>query len=195
MDPTEAAMIESDSIPSRSRSLLLAILLVGATAIGFALLLKQSMPPDKRESSRIGMMFPELKVIGWLNGPGPKPDSLKGKVLVVDAWAYWCGPCRMAAPDLIALAKQYRDRDVLFLGLTSEGSGSLSRSQEFLDTTGIPWPNGYGAGAILDELESETIPVVWVVGRDGRIVEEINGFDPSHTAVKQAIEYALAQEP
>lgn len=194
MDPIEAAMIESNRAPGGGRSWLLAILLVGAAAIGFALFLKQSMPPGEKPSPRIGQVFPELKVLGWLNGPGPTAAELQGQVMVIDAWAFWCGPCRMAAPELIELASHYQDSGVRFLGLTSEGSGSLANSRKFLDMTGIPWPNGYGASDVLDALEVETIPIVWVVGRDGRIVDEILGYDPTNRALKDAIERALAQQ-
>ena len=195
MDSVEAAMIENDKPPSGSRSWLLAIMLVGAAAIGITLLMKQSMQPVRSSSPRVGKPFPALKVEGWLNGPGPAADELAGKILVVDAWAYWCGPCRMAAPGLIEFERKYRDRGVVFLGLTSEGSESLSLSQKFLDATGIPWPNGYGAVEPLSTLEADSIPVVWIVGRDGRIIDEILGYDPTHAAVKAGIERALAQQP
>jgi thiol-disulfide isomerase/thioredoxin len=185
----------SETSPSGGRSWLLAILLVGAAAIGFAVLMKQSVQPQRVFSPRVGKQFPALKVEGWLNGPGPTADELAGKVLVVDSWAHWCMPCRMAAPSLIEFERKYRDRDVLFLGLTSDGTESLALSKKFLTETGITWPNGYGAVEPLSALEADSIPIVWIVGRDGRIVDEIIGFDPSHAAVKAGIERALAQQP
>ena len=177
MDTVEAAMIENEKSRSRSRSWLMAMLLVGAASIGFALWLKQSMEPAKSSSPRIGTPFPALEVEGWLNGPGPTADELSGKVIVVDAWAHWCMPCRMAAPGLIELERKYRDRGVVFLGLTSDGKESLALNQKFLAETRVPWPNGYGADQPLNILESDSIPRVWVVGRDGRIVDEIIGFE------------------
>ena len=193
MDSVETAMIENDK-PGSGRSLLMALLLVGAASIGFVLWLKQSMEPARSNSPRIGTAFPALEVQGWLNGPGPTAEELAGKILVVDAWAHWCGPCRMAAPGLIELERKYRDRGVVFLGLTSDGKESLALSKRFLTETRVPWPNGYGAVQPLDTLESDSIPRVWVVGRDGRIVDEIIGFDPSHEAVRSGIERALAEQ-
>ena len=194
MDSVETAMIKNDR-PGRGRSWLIAMLLAGTASIGFALWLKQSLEPVPGSSPRSGTPFPALEVEGWLNGPGPTADELKGKVLVVDAWAFGCMPCRMAAPGLIELERKYRDRGVVFLGLTSDGKESLAQSKRFLTETGVPWPNGYGADRPLNTLESDSIPRVWVVGRDGRIVEEIIGFEPSHTAVRDGIERALATQP
>lgn len=194
MDPIEAAMIENEP-SSRGRSWLLAILIVGAAAVGFTVWLKSSMQPVWVPSPRVGQTFPALEVEGWLNGPGPTADELTGKVLVVDAWAFWCGPCRMAAPSLIELAEQYRDRGVLFLGLTVMGARDLELSRQFLEETGIPWPNGYGAERPLEALNAETLPRVWIVGRDGKIVDEIVGYDPTHQAIRAGIERALAKAP
>lgn len=195
MDSTEAAMIENDKFRNGGRSWLLAIMLVGSAAIGFTLLMKQSIQPPRSSSPRAEMLFPEMKVEGWLNGPGPTAAELSGKVLVVDAWEFRCGPCRMAAPGLIELEQKYRDQGVVFLGLTALGSEALKFSREFLDSTGIPWPNGYGAVEPLTTLEADAIPVVWIVGRDGRIVDEILGYDPSFAGIKAGIERALAQQP
>ena len=195
MDSVEAAMIENDKRPSGGRSWLLAILLVGAAAVGFTLLMQESVQPRPSSSPRVGMLFPALNVEGWLNGPGPTDAELVGKVLVVDAWASYCGPCRGAAPGLIELERKYRDQGVVFLGLTSQGTEALAECEEFLADTGIPWPNGYGAFEPLSALEANLIPTIWIVGRDGRIVDEIIGYRPTHDAVKAGIERALAQQP
>ena len=185
----------SESSSSGNRSWLVVILLVGVAAIGFTVLMKSAIQPERIPSPRVGRPFPALEVTGWLNGPGPTADELAGKILVVDAWAYTCIPCRMAAPGLIELERTYRDRGVVFLGLTAYGAESLSLSRAFLDDTGIAWPNGYGAVRPLVTLEAESIPTLWVVGRDGRIVDEVIGFDPTHEAVRAGIERALAEQP
>src|SRR6188768_1923317 len=97
-------------------SVVLAI--VAAATVGFSLLLRQATPvPDGLPEKPA----PEIRVAGWLNGPGPTADDLKGKVIVLDAWAYWCNPCRAAAPELVKLYDSYKGRGVVFLGLTGEG--------------------------------------------------------------------------
>lgn len=66
--------------------------------------------------------------------------------------------------------EQFHDRGVEFIGLTSESEDSLSEVKQFLDDTGITWPNGYGARETLAGFEVTAIPAVWVIGPDGKVV-------------------------
>jgi thiol-disulfide isomerase/thioredoxin len=120
-------------------------------------------------SSDVGKPFPELNVEGWLNGPAPEPAELEGKVRIFEAWAHWCGPCLMAAPHMVELHEKYKDRGVIFIGLTGEDSRSLVKSREFLAEGKITWPNGYGASPMLQSLQQPFIPYAWVVDREGKI--------------------------
>ena len=182
--------------PSRGRSFLIGIVIVGALAIGFASMLKQSIPSARSTSHLVGTQAPPFEVEGWLNGSGPTADELRGKVVVVDAWAWWCGPCRMAAPDMIALEQKYREKGVVFLGLTSEGSDTLAKSKQFLSVTKINWPNGYGASRTLQLLEADSIPHVTII--DGKnVIEDIimGAGGDSHQSIEAAIQRALAKMP
>ncbi len=186
----------SEPPPSRGRSWLIGIVIVAALAIGFALMLKQSIPSARSTSRLIGTQAPKLEVEGWLNGSGPTPEELRGKVVVVDAWAWWCGPCRMAAPDMIALEQKYREQGVVFLGLTSESSDTLAKSKQFLSVTKINWPNGYGASRTLQLLEADSIPHVTIIDRKNVIEDIIMGAGgDSHQSIEAAIQRALAKQP
>ena len=134
-----------------------------------------------------GELAPPLYAVGWINGE-PLPEAERaGKVTVLIAWAYWCGPCFDEAPALVAAYDRFKDRGVQFVGLTSEGSDALDKSKEFLKAAGITWPNGYGALEPLRALRAEAIPAVWVVNKQGRIVWTFDSPGDYVDAIEQAL--------
>lgn len=156
----------------------------------FVSFLLYNRPDEKLGGAGEGQPLPKIEAIGWLNGEAPKPSELVGKVLVIDAWASWCLPCRKQAPELVFLQKKYRDKGVLFIGLTAEPESELEPIKHFLETTGITWLNGYGAEATLTELGAEAIPMVWVFDRRGKVVWN----ETSSISLDQGIALALASK-
>jgi thiol-disulfide isomerase/thioredoxin len=125
---------------------------------------------QQENDPEIGTPLPPIIAVGWLNGPAPKPGEFDGKVLVIDAWASWCGPCRAQAPEMVRLYEKYHEQGAEFIGLTNETEESLPRMEQFIKRAGITWKNGYGAAETLDALKADYIPKVWVVDRQRRIV-------------------------
>ncbi len=72
--------------------------------------------------SFLGKKAPELVVESWI---GTKPET-KGKFVLVDFWATWCGPCRKAIPELNTLHKEFGDRLVV-IGLSDEERGTVEK--------------------------------------------------------------------
>jgi thiol-disulfide isomerase/thioredoxin len=162
----------SNEIPKqplmKKSTILLMVVLAG---LGFALLLRELQPPRFPKTKFAGHPFPELVVEGWLNGPSPTPAEWNGKVRVIESWEYWCRPCQAIAPHMVDLHRRYRDRGVVFIGLTSEGAEHLELSRKFLEHGKITWPNGYGADPTLAHFlpDSSSIPNMWVVDKQGKV--------------------------
>jgi thiol-disulfide isomerase/thioredoxin len=134
-----------------------------------------------------GNPAPAITAAGWINGEAPTPATLAGKVVVVEAWATWCEPCRRRAPELVETYEKFLGRDVVFIGLTAEGEDSLDGIHRFLKATEIDWLNGYGARQTLLGLQAELIPAAWVIDHDGIVVWN----DESSESLDEAIENAL----
>ena len=139
----------------------------------------------------VGKKAPPLEAELWINGDEPTAESLQGKVIVVDAWAHWCGPCRKVAPHLVKISEKYKDRDVVFLGLTPDAPAIRDRCEEFIRSTGITWVNGLGARRTLEKLDCHYFPSLWVIGKDGKIAWSME----LDTDIEQGIDEALAAEP
>jgi thiol-disulfide isomerase/thioredoxin len=172
------------------RTFTLILALAAVLCVGFVLLLARGL---LRESQSTVEFLPELTAAGWLNGEPPSPGGLQGKVVVVEAWATWCVPCREATPIVKQVHERFKGQDVVFVGLTSEEQGDLAVIKSFLQNEGVTWLNGYGAAPTMTALGAEYLPTAWVFGRDGRTVW--TGHPADRDLLEDAIAKALAQPP
>ena len=119
-----------------------------------------------------------------------------GKVMVVNLWATWCGPCRREIPELVKLHKEFHSRGVEIIGLSTEDpDASAEKVRKFIQDFQIDYRIGWApveVGAPLMQ-GSDAIPQIFVITRDGRILKHFIGFSAANTSaqLKQALEDAL----
>ena len=109
--------------------------------------------------------------------------SLKGKVVIVDFWATWCGPCRQALPELIEYYKQNKDKGLEVVGVScdSRKPDLLGFLQENPDVT---WPNLFGPSgangwhALAAKFQINSVPTMYVIDREGILRRIENGRFP-----------------
>jgi thiol-disulfide isomerase/thioredoxin len=131
-----------------------------------------------------------------VNGTPLKLSDYSGKILFVNLWATWCGPCRMETPELVRLHKEYQSRGVEFIGLSTEDpDASAQKVREFMNQYQVGYQIGWATREVALALMQgkATIPQSFIITRDGRLLKRINGFHPQRTPpeLKQALEDAL----
>jgi peroxiredoxin len=130
---------------------------------------------------------------------GPiKLSNYSGKVLLVNLWASWCGPCRAETPELVKLHKEYQSRGVEMVGLSTEDPDASAESvSDFIREFAVDYQIGWAKREVAQTLMQgrTSIPQSFIIARDGRIIKRFIGFRPDLTPdqLKQALEEALAQ--
>lgn len=182
-------MNEFDETPAPStgsRLFIAALLIVALLATGFAILVSRATFRSSSGALEPGDSAPPINAAGWLNGE-PSAGGAAGRVTFVHAWYTSCPHCRTRAPELRALYERYRGRGVEFVGLTFEEQDQLAEIRDYIQDTGLLWPNGYGAGPTLRAFGASAYPFAWVVGPDGRVLWNSD----SGSSAAEAIDLAL----
>jgi thiol-disulfide isomerase/thioredoxin len=113
------------------------------------------------------------------NGTHQSIAGLKGKVVVVDVWATWCGTCLYSIPKVVALRNKYHDKPVAIIGLDVDDNGwakvkpFLQKHPEINYTMAVPYPASTFLLQSIVDLNPlgnvSAIPTVFVVDRQGRL--------------------------
>jgi thiol-disulfide isomerase/thioredoxin len=130
-----------------------------------------------------------------VSGAPIKLSDYNGKVLLVNLWATWCGPCRLETPELVKLNKEFRSQGVEIVGLSTEDYAESAQSvPEFVHNYNVDYRVGWGreiAAALMQGRDA--IPQSFIISRSGRVLKRFVGFNPIATPpqIREAIQEAL----
>lgn len=130
-----------------------------------------------------------------LHGENISLRSLRGKVVVLNFWATWCVPCNAEMPLLVAAARQYARKNVVFLGASLDEASTQAKIPAFLEKYGVLYPVGTGATA--DDLQrlhmGVAVPATAFLDEDGQIRARILGqMRPEE--IQQRVDWLLRNE-
>ena len=123
--------------------------------------------------------------------------DFSGKVIVINVWATWCGPCRREVPDYEKVRKEYTGRDVEFIALTTEDPISARDkvqkfARDFHFGFRIAWADRETARALMNGRNA--VPQTLVLGTNGRVVTRWVGYSAQHSSdrLRAAINQGLS---
>jgi thiol-disulfide isomerase/thioredoxin len=124
----------------------------------------------------------EVKVGGYLretplhgfDGKIKSFSDYKGKPLVINVWASWCGPCRAEMGSLERLARRFNGKAFNVIGVSTDDSQYAAKA--FIEQAGVTFDNFLDRRLLLENmLGANTIPLTILVGTDGQVLTKVRG--------------------
>ncbi len=142
------------ALARRTAVLLLASLLLGSGVASATMLQPKSPAPDFTLRS--------------VDGPNLRLQEQRGRVVLVNFWASWCGPCRQEMPQLNKLYDKYRDSGFVLLGINIDNNAQTAT--ELASKLGVSFPVLLDTDKAVSKLyDVSTMPLTVVIDRDGRV--------------------------
>jgi thiol-disulfide isomerase/thioredoxin len=145
---------------------------------------------DAQTTDKPAEPFPFDFELTTLAGEPVDVASLKGKVLFINLWATWCGPCRAEMPSIEKLYQEIQNDNVEFIMLSIDKPGNEEKVKKYIAQNAFTFPVYRPASLLPELLKVPSIPTTFVVDKAGLVVYKNVGTARYHT--KKFKEYLLA---
>jgi len=138
-------------------------------------MIAKAIEREKYKSLEIGDMFRDLK----MPTPSGKDMSIseyagKGKYVLLDFWASWCGPCRQENPNLVKLYSEYKDKGFEIIGISLDKPGEKDNWIKGIEEDGLTWPQmsdlNYGNSEAALKYKIQGIPYSVLLDKEGKVI-------------------------
>ena len=143
---------------------------------------------------KVGDAFPALEAAGVVPLANPLPAT-NGKVVLVDFWASWCGPCKASFPAMARLHKEYAARGLVIAAVSVDEKPAAAEA--FAKKLAPPFPTLHDrSGKLVQQVNVPTMPTSYLLGRDARVRFIHVGFhgDATERELRKQIELLLAEK-
>ncbi|MFO8061378.1 MAG: TlpA disulfide reductase family protein [bacterium] len=111
-----------------------------------------------------------------LNGDNVSLNDLKGKVVALDFWASWCGPCRKSIPFYNKMHEKYADKGLVIIGINAnENRSTIEGAMSELD---IAYPVAMPEERMNQHFKVQGIPSMYLFDREGNEIDNFVGYSP-----------------
>jgi thiol-disulfide isomerase/thioredoxin len=129
-----------------------------------------------------------------LDGKTMRLSDLRGKAVLLNFWATWCGPCKIEMPWFVDLQKQYGSQGLQIVGVAMD-DGSKEDIAKFAKDMGVNYPILIGKESVGDQYGGvPALPESFLIARDGKIVDKIVGLR-GKSEIEDSIKKALNTQP
>jgi peroxiredoxin len=152
---------------------------------------KQMAAQKIQENLAVGKTFPDFNEKD-LDGKPLSISKYKGKVVLVDFWATWCGPCITELPNVLAAYEKHHKNGFEIVGISLDQNEAKLR--DFIKTRKMPWPQYFDGKGWQTKLAEQygvlSIPATYLLDREGKII----GRDLRGDELEQAVAAALKKK-
>lgn len=148
----------------------------------------ESVEPSKEKNMAPNFTWTE-------NGSKKSLNDLKGKVVFLNFWATWCGPCKKEIPDLMKISDELKDKNFQLIGLNVFQQPTAPKIEDYLKTNPLTYITIDGNDELVKAFKDasgnsmEAVPTTFILDKTGKIVETVVGSRDKEAYTKLITKY------